>query len=529
MVNASSNLPEDYWQNLHIGKQDLDFAYNYLFDTEIPLTETDLVPVLVTERIRIERESRISQRRGSGKVYIPKDDYKVGEHLVFPGLSWKKGIVKNVRPGKNPDINHFKVITVEFDDKTMQLFASGLSEHKLNIPVEVGDDDPLFHLDNVMKEYGASLETRLVSALDQDNNLVRIAGRWFPRALLVDVNVGHLNLAEAVLDEANGHPLPTTALLDQVELPADVNPKLVEFSMNFALQEDSRFDEVGPAGEVYWCLKRLEPDDVKQVPVPLRYSPIEYDRSHLTDEIHAFDGEIDDELAEAQDQDVFQEDVILTLSYPHWRSGTLPISSRVKRLFPTAYESPRVRFTLVDAQTNQEMPGWVVRQHRYVSGLRQFYEKYGVFPGSLISIKKGKKPGQVVISAKSRRQTRDWIRTVLVGSDGGLVFALLRQNISTEYNEQMVVYVTDVDGVDRASAQAAKGRLEFGQIVKQMMRELIKLNVQGHVHARELYSVVNIIRRCPPAPLLVFLMSQPDITHVGDLYFRLVDPEANHA
>ena len=31
-----------------------------------------------------------------------------------------------------------------------------------------------------------------------DRSPLATTGRWFPRALLVDVNIGHLNLAEAV-------------------------------------------------------------------------------------------------------------------------------------------------------------------------------------------------------------------------------------------------------------------------------------------------------------------------------------------
>ena len=95
---------------------------------------------------------------------------------------------------------------------------------------------------------------------------VRIASRWFPRTLLLDVNTGHLNLAEAVLDMAAGEPLPTEALMKDIELPAGINSKLAEFSLNYALQEDPRFDEVGPRGQVLWCLERLEPEGVRTIP-----------------------------------------------------------------------------------------------------------------------------------------------------------------------------------------------------------------------------------------------------------------------
>ena len=63
----------------------------------------------------------------------------------------------------------------------------------------------------------------------------------------------------------------------------------------------------------------------------------------------------------------------------------------------------------------------------------------------------------------------------------------------------------------------------FEELVVSMIRELSKLTPQGHVHAQELYSAINIVRRVPPAPLFAMLASKPEITHVGDLHFRLSD------
>jgi hypothetical protein len=57
------------------------------------------------------------------------------------------------------------------------------------------------------------------------------------------------------------------------------------------------------------------------------------------------------------------------------------------------------------------------------------------------------------------------------------------------------------------------------------VRELAKLNPQSHVHASELYANVNIIRRCPPGPILALLASRPWFVHVGDLHFRFDDSE----
>ncbi len=528
MVSASFTLPPDYWQTFSLGKKDLEFLSTYLFEKETPLTEKELVPILVEERIQKAREELAKQQKSVGKIYLPKEHYKAGEGLVFPALEWKKGKIAAVRPGVNPALGEFEVIEVEFDGEPRRHFAAGLEDHKLNHPMETPENDQLLNPANVLQAYGPALEQKLAAALTKDDDLVQVAATWFPRALMVDVNEGHLNLAEAVLDEAGGKPLPTPALIEQVELPGKVHPKLIEFSLNYALQEDGRFDEVGPAGEVLWCLKRLEPEDVQQIPAPLRYIEIPYDRSILTPEMLAFEAEVDDELAESEPPVAAANEVVVSLSYPHWRAGTLPLSARLLGLFPTAYESPRVRFTIIDGQSKEKIPAWVVRQHGYVAGLRKLYEKYGLMPGSLVSIAKGKEPGQVIVTAKTHRPTRDWVRTVLVGSDGGIVFAMLKQNIAAEFNERMMIVVPDVDGVDTASAQVTKQRLPFEQLVGDMMRELVKLNVQGHVHVQELYSALNIIRRCPPGPLLAFLTSDSGYKHVGDLHYRMVEVEVEH-
>jgi len=149
-------------------------------------------------------------------------------------------------------------------------------------------------------------------------------------------------------------------------------------------------------------------------------------------------------------------------------------------------------------------------------------------PGSLISVAKGKKHGQVIVTAKTHRPMRDWVRTVLVGSDGRIVFAMLKQNITADFNERMVIAVPDISGVDEASLQITSQRLSFESLVADMMSELVKLNVQGHVHAQELYSALNIVRRCPPGPLLTYLASDPKFRHVGDMHFRMADSEGDH-
>ena len=518
---GDSLISSDYWKNLQITPQDIEFLHNHLFEIETPLTTRELVTVLIHERNRAERFAIQQRRQAGGKVYVPKEAFQTGEGVVFPALDWKHGKVVGVRAGNNPDLGEFDVLTVQLEDETERLFAARLADHGLNEePAAVEGDD--FDPDEILRANGHALDKKLEASLKTDENIVPIAGRWFPRALLIDVNVGHLNLAEAVLDMSGGEPLPTPALLKDVALPEGVNLKLAEFSLNLALQEDGRFDEVGSAGEVLWCLYRLEPEGVREVPQHLQYIPIEYDDSALTDEMIALEKQLDDELSVVESgENEDAKEITIALIYPHLRAGTLPLSERVQSFFPTAYESPRVRFTLVDGKTGDRMPGWVVREHKYVYGLEDWYKANELMPGSLVSIRKGEQPGEVIIEAKTHRSTKDWLRTVIVGADGGVVFAMLKQNVSAEFNDRMAFAIPSFEAVDQIWKQEA--RRPFDQLVKNMIREVSKLTPQGHVHAQELYSAINIVRRVPPAPLFALLASRPDISHVGDLHFRISD------
>lgn len=516
-------ISTNYWIDLQITQQDVEYLHNHLFELETPLTARELVPVLINERVRAERLATQQRRQAGGKVYLPKDSYQVGDNLIFPALNWKHGKVTAVRAGTNPEIGQFDVLTIDLGNGSERLFAANLAYHVLNDQPDTVEDEG-FDPNTILREHGSDLEKKLEFAFQKDEELVRIAGRWFPRALLVDVNVGHLNLAEAVLDMAGGEPLPASALLKDVALAEGVNPKLAEFSLNLALQEDGRFDEVGPAGQVLWCLRRLEPGEVREVPLHLRYSPIEYDHSVLTSQMLNLDAQLDDELSETEASPFPDaKEVTVALIYPHLRAGTLPLSARVRSLFPTAYESPRVRFTLVDGKTKQRMPGWIVREHGYVFGLREWYKANDLMAGSLVRIRRGETPGEVIIEAKTYRSTKDWVRTVIVGADGGMVFALLKQPISAEFNDRMAFAIPSMEAVDQLWMQEKKR--PFEKLVADMIREMSKLTPQGHVHAQELYSAVNIVRRVPPAPLFALLASKPEFTHVGDLHFRLSELE----
>lgn len=519
---VTKKIDEEYWSNFNLEEPDLEFLYNHLLEIESPQTPQELLAALVSERIRIEKNRIKEQQSTAGQMYYPRDVYKAGDKVTFPLAGWKAGRVLDSRPAKNPDMLPFSVITVEMENGETLQYASGLEEHALNAnSYDDTSDDPDMNADLVLEKYEDVLLQRLNHELDQNSELVRIAGRWFPRSLLVDVNIGYLNMAEAVLDVEGGGPLTTKAILDQIELPTDVNLKLTEFSLNHALQEDARFDEVGPSGEILWYLRRYEPEYVKTTPSFLKYPPIELPETDVSDLLKMISGKIYDELEPDLAPEEKAEEISISLLYPHWRSGTLPLAGNLNYLFPTAYEAPRVRFMFIDKNQNKQFPGWIVRSEKYACGLKDWYNALELMPGSLIYIKRGSKPGEVIVRADTHRPTRDWIRTALVGADGGVVFAMLKQMIPAGFDERMVIAVPDVPALDKAWETNNRAHVSFEKTVIKMMRELAKLNPQGHINLIELYAAINIIRRCPPGPLMSLLADRPWAKYLGDLYFRL--------
>ncbi len=518
MAGAFS-LPNEYWSTTQITPQDVENLHTFLFERETPLTARELSLEFVEARLKAERAAAETKQKAGGKSFLPKEKYQIGDELVFPAFEWNRGKVVALRAGVNPDVSDFDVLTVAMDDRTEHMFAANLESHFLNQPSisepEADDMNSAF----ILQEHGDLIERKLEAAFSADDGLVQIAGRWFPRALLIDINQGQLNLAEAVLDMSGGEPLPAEALTKDIELPAGVNPKLAEFSLNYALQSDDRFDEVGPAGQVLWCLYRLEPDYVREIPPPLVYTEIEHNRDDLDDAMKNLEAQLDDELTPTQELDSRGQvsSITISLIYPHLRAGTLPISARARKLFPTAYESPRVRFTLVDGKTKQRIPAWAVLKSGYVYGLREWYKSHQLIPGSLVQVRRGEKPGEVIVEVKSQRSSKDWVRTVMVGKDGGFVFAMLKQSITAEFNDRMAIHVPDFKSLDPVWEK----KRPFEDLVLLVMRELTKSNPQGHVHAQELYAAVNLVRRVPPAPLFALLATSPAFKHVGDLHFRL--------
>ncbi len=529
-MTVAPPLPlESYWADFEVDDSDIELVYNLMLEREAPLTAGEMGAAIIAGRIERLRRQAEEAAKPEHTAYRPGDRYEAGTQLSFPALQGKVGVVTGVRQGENPGLGAFEVIAVSFDDDGgTREFASSFEEHALNqVPDASEDQDQLLSPEGVLSAYGALIEARLTAHLEQQEDIVRIAWRWFPRALLAEIHEGHLNLAEAVLDVASGGPLPTTSLLEHIELPDTVDPLLAAFSLDYALQEDERFDEVGPAGEVLWFLQRNEPPEVLYTPSRLQFEPIPYNRNVLTPDLLDLERRLDDELNPQEGPVEEATELTIPVLFPHWRVGALPLSARLRPFFPTAYEAPRIRFVLVDGHTGDKFPGWVVRKEAYVFGLDEWYRRHHVPAGGLVRIRPGDAAGEVVVQAVDRRTRSDWIRTVSIDQEGQIGFTMLKQPVGTAYDERMVVGLVDPAALDEAWMRGSQRKMSLERLAAYVFRELAKLNPQSAVHAQAFYSGLNVLRRIPPGPLFALLMERPYYEHVGDLYWRFDDSQWN--
>ena len=515
-------LSQDYWERFEISDSDSEFLYNHLLEKEIPLSTESIAYSLIENRIETEKSRSETNKVKIEKLYKPADVYASGDVLIFPVFENIAGKVISTRAGINPEYPNLQVAEVELDDHSIRHFAFQCENHILNNEKAV-NNSRVVNAENAMQEYGNYVVSKLSEYLSSNKDFVKIAGNWFPRSLVVDIHVGHLNLVEAVLEENNGGPLTTQSLMQQIDFNHDSNDKLLEFSFNLALQDDGRFDEVGPSGEILWCLKSGEPLDVQKTPELLIPVCAAVNNEKITALLQQFEGNISDEFESEHVGTDLPEIVSISLIYPHWRCGTLPLTPQLKSLFPTAYESERVRFDFIDADTNQRLQGWVVRVNNYVSGLKEWYLKHNLIPGSMVSLYKGERPGEIFIRAQKSRQNKEWLKTILIGTDQAIVFALLKQPVSVEFNDRMVYMVTDADSLDVVRSNILTRKEKLSRTIFKMARELSKLNPQGHVHAQELYAALNLVLRIPPSAVLDNILQESQISHLGDLYFRIND------
>ena len=522
-------IPTQHWAySFSIGAEDIDSITSLLLEKETPLSSVQLATAIIEQREQERQQALQEQYRGT-KIYQPAGRYDIGDRLIFAKMDYATATVTDIREGRSAALQTFKVARVEFDDEAgymgrriREFAAEYEGEHPLSSPDlnrHPGQSDRSYSVDDILKDPAVTIIKQVDESLERNPDLVRLTGTWFVRDLMLDMDIGHLHLAEAVLDMNGGGPLTPNAILKEIGGLGEAPLPLQIFSLNYAMNQDERFDEVGPAGQVLWHLNRLLPRMVRQVPVILQYKPIDYDRSLLTKDLLQLEYDLDDEHSPISSPPP-QGEVSLTLIYPHRRVGALPINSETGYIFPEA-KTPRIAIAIVDALDGQEYPCWVVHQHKYVYGLAALYQKHHLPVGAYVYLNRTDDPSRIEIEFDNYRPRMEWIPLVESANNDQLRFETAKRAIGADYDDQIIVGVSNLAEVDKLGSEAQNKQIPLAKLLRSLIAELSRQNPQKTVHAKVLYSTLNILRRCPPGPIFATLIANPDFENVGGGYWKL--------
>jgi len=516
----------DYWlHDYQIDEDDHEFIYDLLAESDIPKDASALALAVIQRRAQLE-ESFLRNELAKALIYDPAESYKVGDVIYFPVMDFRKGEVTAVRPGNSPEHGDFDVITVALEgEKAPRTFAARLqAPHRLNRTSDDNllDDSGLLPPEDILAGAADALIPRIEEHLTSNPDFfVRAGEAWLTTDQIVPVNIGHLNIAEALIEMEAG-PLTTGKLLEQVDLEADTSDAIRIFSLNTALQGDERFIQVGVGDESAWYLRRLLPAAVTETPDILRYEPVDYDRSLLNIELLQVEHELLDEWSEtpADNEDAsVPQSAVYNLIYPHSVAGSLPLTHDIRRMLPSA-KGRATAITLVDGRWGSKFSAWVVPEGRYVAGLGDWYKEHKLPVGAQITLQPTGNANEYLIDFKAQRARRHWLRLAIVQGNK-LVFQMQQKTMNVAVDDQMVLAVGDPAAMQDLREHLEIEGYDVTDLVALLMPELVRMSPQGTTHVKSLYSAVNLVRRLPPAPIFAALVQLPGATDTGSGFWSL--------
>jgi hypothetical protein len=142
--------------------------------------------------------------------------------------------------------------------------------------------------------------------------------------------------------------------------------------------------------------------------------------------------------------------------------------------------------------------------------------------GAFITLERTPTSNEVVVDFRTRRPKREWARIAQADlPNTRLTFEMNKVNVACEYDEYMIVAEQNPQDLDALREQTERLALSTIDLVAQITPELVKLNPQGTVHAKSVYSAINIVQRTPPGPVFYALISNRRFRDVGNGLFAL--------
>ena len=510
---------EVYWQHdFAMTDDDLETLYAAILDDGLPRSLSEITSLVMHRRHREETEALLRQA-SQGDLYRPCESYAVDQRLIFSALDYKMGTVVGTRPGHNPRYGDFTVLRVKLDgSRKVREFAAELqTAHQLNEASDLGETQEELSADELYQRFGYWVQPRLETVLQEGDEFVCFGRQWFLRELLPEVHVGHSNITEALIDESRT-PISTDEILKEMSFPAGITREAGLFALNLALSLDERFDEVSTSGDPLWYLFSLEPKAIAHKPARLEPAYPTQIGALLHRESLDLAEEIGDEWDEVEGALVggvkSVDSASFILTYPHRREGTMPVNWKIATLFPHSHNE-RVRVTLVDQRNRKEFSVWAAPGQRYAAGLGEWYRKYDIPAGGIVELRRTDDPFTIQVGYGARRRKGEWVRSLRV-VDGILTFEIQKQAYTCGYDKHILLDDGPDEAVDRLWAEMEERNPPLFEVLQGIFPEMAKLNAQGMVHAKALYSAVNVVRRCGVVAILAELARQACFDPIGD-------------
>lgn len=512
---------EAYWrQDFAVRPEDVEYIYDLILEDGRPRALDELVREIVVRQCRREAQAK---RPEQAAIYRPREHYTVGQQLYFPSLGDVTGNVVAERPGQNPRYGDFTVLTVELEGQAgvRELAADYKLPHPLNeVPEVTGAEEDQLTPEQLCERYGEPVREALREALSENPEFTSYDDQWFLRGLLPEVHVGHLNLAEAVIDVA-AHPLTTDEILQQVDLGAEAKPQARPFALDLILESDGRFDNVGTVASPRWFLYNLEPPAVAEKPSRLRPNSFTTGGEMVHRESLEIAQEIGDELDEiaGQGRGVAQAlesgKTSFVLNYAHQREGTLPLTQGIMALLP-GEEYTRIPVHFVDARTDSRWLGWILPTERYGWGLGEWYRKQEIPAGATVEVLVTRDPYTLAVQCDVRSRRTEWVRVPEV-VNRRLTFQIRKRGYVCRYDRNLLLgEPTETARLDELQRQYQEEAHDLLGVCLRAFPELAKLGSQGLVHAKALYAAINVVWRTGAIPIFAELARHACFDPVGD-------------
>jgi hypothetical protein len=507
-----------FWQDeLVISEDDLDYLTGLVLEGSRPSPIEELASAVI-RRLASREKERAADQITDGEVYRPADRYDVGQTLVFTERDFAQARVVSVRPGYNPRYTDFQVIKVAFEDGAEGEFAAGLeSPHPLSRPVEelVGGSDLDLSEDELVTTYALDVMPRLAEALEANEGWVQFDGVWFLEELLPEFHVGHLNLAEAAIDEA-GRPLPASEMLERLELGLAGARQAQLFALNHALATDERFANVGTRTEQVWYLRGQMPDAVFSRPIvqrdPIVATGDEYIGLTMLDIVESLGDELDSVEGAPLGH---RMPASFQVSFPHLYAGTMPALPSLLALFEYE-EGQHLLISLIDTRNGRTYQGWLVPDEHYIAGLAPWYKAVGMVVGGLVTVSAGDTPFSLNLTVTvPRSSSSEWVRSASA-TEGTLVMQMQPRSIGIRHDPATLIDVPDREGIARLMSETLMGSRSPYNLIRSVFAELAKLSPQGIASCQAIYSAVNMYRRSGAVPIFSLLTRNACFDPVGN-------------